>query len=89
MFQTPLVRLKRASVPSAVFPPGYPPSGGGITACATGMSARPIIASVMMESDRMLVFMDAKCGRNFAVLSMIASNLQCLLPGKAAYVPRL
>jgi hypothetical protein len=36
----PLVRLKRAFVPSAVFSPGYPPSGGGLTAWALKESAR-------------------------------------------------
>lgn len=32
----PVVRLKSAFCPSAVLPPGYPPSGGGLTACAFG-----------------------------------------------------
>ena len=34
----PFVRLKSASVPSAVLKLGYPPSGAGTTACAAGES---------------------------------------------------
>ena len=34
------VRLKSAACPSAVLPPGYPPSGAGTTACAIWNSAR-------------------------------------------------
>src|SRR5262249_49174710 len=33
---TPVVRLNRAFCPSAVLLPGYPPSGGGLTACTAG-----------------------------------------------------
>jgi len=38
----PVVRLKRALVPSAVLPPGYPPSGGGggRSACVIGASPK-------------------------------------------------
>ena len=38
-------RLERASCPSAVLNPGYPPSGGGFTACAFGKNARQATAS--------------------------------------------
>ena len=34
------LRLKRAFWPSAVLPPGYPPSGAGTTACAFGKSPK-------------------------------------------------
>jgi hypothetical protein len=37
----PVVRLKRASSPSAVLLPGYPPSGGGMTPKAFGASESP------------------------------------------------
>src|SRR6185437_356463 len=40
VFHVPLVRLKRAFCPSAVLPPGYPPSGGGLTACVFWTSAK-------------------------------------------------
>jgi hypothetical protein len=36
----PICQTKSASSPSAVLPPGYPPSGGGLTACARGKSAK-------------------------------------------------
>src|SRR5260370_11798 len=36
---TPLLRLERALVPSAVLLPGDPPSGAGVTARAVGESA--------------------------------------------------
>src|SRR5215470_15230340 len=35
-------RLKRAFWPSAVLSPGYPPSGGGLTACAFGKSVEAV-----------------------------------------------
>src|SRR6516164_6123229 len=34
VLKPPVVRLNRAACPSAVLPPGYPPSGGGLTAPA-------------------------------------------------------
>src|SRR5438128_1215813 len=40
-------RLKSASVPSAVFRWGYPPSGGGSTARANGESAKQASASAV------------------------------------------
>src|SRR5215472_18851147 len=40
VFATPAVRLLRALSPSAVVKLGYPPSGGGTTACACVNSAR-------------------------------------------------
>src|SRR6266508_1730510 len=52
----PVVRLKSALCPSAVLPPGYPPSGGGLTACAFGsVAARQRSASVA-KSNGVLVF---------------------------------
>src|SRR5206468_4343157 len=35
----PVVRSRRASVPTAVLPSGYPPPGGGSTACIFGSAA--------------------------------------------------
>ena len=42
VLNVPVVRLKRAAWPSAVFPPGYPPSGAGLTAWAPGKRATHI-----------------------------------------------
>src|SRR6266480_1590711 len=47
----PVVRLKRAEVPSAVLFPVYPPSGAGVTALSAGQSAKQ--ANVMI---RFIVF---------------------------------
>ena len=47
----PLVRLKRAACPSAVLPPGYPPSGAGLTACALGESPKHKRASVISSHE--------------------------------------
>jgi hypothetical protein len=38
----PVVRLRRVCCPSAVLPPGYPPSGAGLTARAIGQIIKVI-----------------------------------------------
>src|SRR4030095_4929598 len=40
VFHRPVVRLSSACCPSAVFWPEEPPSGGGLTACAVGKTAK-------------------------------------------------
>jgi hypothetical protein len=52
----PLVRLRRAFPPSAVLPPGYPPSGAGTTPNAFGveqnaqrLSAKSIVVRMWLR----------------------------------------
>ena len=68
----PVVRLKSAFGPSAVLPPGYPPSGGGLTACAD-ISNEQAISGIKNNRfrkfvDRVVVFMRRswKIGRDVA-----------------------
>src|SRR2546430_355758 len=48
----PVIRLKSACSPSAVFWLGYPPSGGGSTACAVGESAKQASTKGMRRNAR-------------------------------------
>jgi hypothetical protein len=52
----PVVSVKSASVPSAVLLPGYPPSGAGVTACATGSRARQALARKAIFENRSINF---------------------------------
>ena len=64
----PLVRLNRAFCPSAVLPPGYPPSGGGTTACAFGKRPKQTKANVI-RTGGIFVFISVEFRKNLASLS--------------------
>ena len=60
----PVVRLNRALVPSAVLLLGYPPSGGGLTACtASGRTKQPSISGIRKrarhDDDDVAVFLNS------------------------------
>jgi hypothetical protein len=54
-----VVRLPRARYPSAVLPPGYPPSGGGFTAWVFWTSAKQTNANVI-RTGGMIVFISGE-----------------------------
>ena len=55
---TPLVRLNRRTIPSAVLFPEYPPSGGGLTARAIWLSAKSPIAK-RLKNDTVFRFISS------------------------------
>src|SRR5207244_13417793 len=65
----PVVQLKRALLPSAVLPPGQPPSGDGLTACAVRGRATQTSDSMIRIGDA-IVFIGVKFGKNLDCLSI-------------------
>src|SRR4030095_1484465 len=58
VFAEPVVRFLSALVPSAVVKLGYPPSGGGTTACAGCKNAKPASRQISTK-ERVFVFICA------------------------------
>src|SRR6266540_2510271 len=71
----PVVRLRRALCPSAVLPPGYPPSGAGTTASAIGAS--PKQASAMAMSSMFIDLIGFCLGCFFIFLSLLLILIYC------------
>src|SRR5207245_1828782 len=60
VLNVPLLSASSAACPSAVLPPGYPPSGGGTTACAGCKSAKPVSRETRIK-ESVFVFIYADC----------------------------
>src|SRR6266550_4721527 len=80
VLNSPVLRVNRALCPSAVLPVGYPPSGGGLTACAAGETAKQARASGMRrrpirEGDRTVDVL--KCRVVIFFVSFLLLRLDC------------